>query len=67
MVREKVQPGRGVGGGCAAPWDMEEMVKRALDSQTGRMELAWHWTNRKISGLAARPHRSALQGLQQDA
>eukprot|EP00965_Chrysotila_dentata_P010384 338257-Pleurochrysis_carterae.AAC.1 len=45
MVGEKIEPSRGVGGGCDAPWDMEDVIKRALESQSGETEMAWHWCN----------------------
>eukprot|EP00965_Chrysotila_dentata_P037200 1237431-Pleurochrysis_carterae.AAC.2 len=45
MVGEQIAPTRGVGGGCQAPWDFDEIVKRALASQSGVPELAWHWCN----------------------
>eukprot|EP00965_Chrysotila_dentata_P149262 4929684-Pleurochrysis_carterae.AAC.2 len=45
MVGEKIAPERGMGGGCDGPWEMEHIVKRALASQSGEPELAWHWCN----------------------
>ena len=35
MVKEVMVPKRGGGTGVKAPWDMEEVVKNALESQTG--------------------------------
>jgi hypothetical protein len=35
MVKEVMCPKRGVGGGCAAPWEFEAVMKRALRSQSG--------------------------------
>ena len=45
MVKECIWPKKGTGGGCRAPWDMEDIVAKALKSQAGRTELAWHWQN----------------------
>ena len=45
MVKEQIWPQRGSGGGCMAPWDMEEIMLKAVKSQTGRTEFAWHWQN----------------------
>eukprot|EP00965_Chrysotila_dentata_P020064 663858-Pleurochrysis_carterae.AAC.1 len=45
MVKEVVEPQSGAGGGCNAPWEMEAVVEKALASQHGRSEFAWHWTN----------------------
>lgn len=35
MVKEVMQPKRGAGGGCKAPWCMEDIVKKALETQPG--------------------------------
>ena len=35
MVKEVIWPQRGTGGGCAAPWDFEDVMKQALKTQTG--------------------------------
>ena len=45
MVKEQIWPNKGAGGGCMAPWDMEAIVKRAVESQKGITEFAWHWQN----------------------
>ena len=45
MVKEVVWPHRGTGGGCSAPWEFESVVKKALKSQAGTPEFAWHLTN----------------------
>eukprot|EP00965_Chrysotila_dentata_P241385 6204249-Pleurochrysis_carterae.AAC.2 len=45
MVGEKIDPIKGVGGVCDAPWDMEDIIKRAIASQSGHPEMAWHWCN----------------------
>ena len=45
MVKEVIWPQKGMGGGCSAPWDMEGVVEKALCTQTGKKELAWHWFN----------------------
>ena len=45
MVKEKICPKRGIGGGCLAPWDFSSMVADALKSQSGRKEMAWHCAN----------------------
>ena len=42
MVKEHIWPQRGTGGGCKAPWDMEEIIGNAVKSQQGRIEFAWH-------------------------
>eukprot|EP00965_Chrysotila_dentata_P047154 1565161-Pleurochrysis_carterae.AAC.1 len=36
-----------------APWDMEDIVKRALKSQKGAPELAWHMANWDFKSLYA--------------
>ena len=45
MVKEVISPQRGSGGGCAAPWDFEAVVKQALKTQSGTPEFAWHLNN----------------------
>ena len=45
MVKEVIFPKGGTGGGCRSPWDFEEVVKRALKSQRGEPEFAWHLAN----------------------
>ena len=45
MVKEVIWPQHGTGGGCMAPWDMEPIVQKAMASQSGPVELGWHWNN----------------------
>lgn len=45
MVKEVILPKRGAGGGCNAPWDMNEVLTAALKSQRGPVELVWQWRN----------------------
>ena len=45
MVKEQIWPQRGTGGGCMAPWDMEHVLRRAVSSQRGQFEFAWHLQN----------------------
>lgn len=45
MIKEVIHPKRGTGGGCDAPWDMQNVVKQALKSQRGSVELVWQWQN----------------------
>lgn len=45
MVKEAIHPKKGTGGGCAAPWDFERIVKTAVKTQPGMPELAWHMAN----------------------
>lgn len=45
MIKEVIQPKRGVEGDCLAPWDMENVVKKAMAKQNATVELAWQWTN----------------------
>lgn len=45
MIKEVIHPKRGTEGGCAAPWDMEAVIKKAMRTQRGEVELAWHWHN----------------------
>eukprot|EP00965_Chrysotila_dentata_P150037 4955475-Pleurochrysis_carterae.AAC.1 len=45
MVKAVIAPESGAGGGCNAPWEMEGIVEKALASQHGQPELAWHMAN----------------------
>ena len=45
MVKERIWPESGTGGGCMAPWDMEKIMQDAVKSQKGRFEFAMHWVN----------------------
>lgn len=45
MIKEVIQPKKGLEGGCAAPWDMEAVIKKAMGKQRGEVELAWQWQN----------------------
>lgn len=45
MIKEVIVPKRGASGGCEAPWDMEQILKTALKSQRGPVELSWQWQN----------------------
>ena len=45
MVKEVIDPQRGSGGGCAAPWDFQAVIEKALASQSGKPEFAWHLNN----------------------
>lgn len=45
MIKEVITPKHGVGGGCPAPWEMKQILDKALSSQKGRVELAWQWQN----------------------
>jgi hypothetical protein len=45
MVKAVIWPQHGVGGGCEAPWDMAAITEKAMASQRGVVELAWHWNN----------------------
>lgn len=45
MLKEVIAPKKGAGGGCPAPWDMEQILHKALKSQKGNIELTWHWQN----------------------
>ena len=45
MVKEQIWPQRGTGGGCMAPWDLDDIIQKALKSQQGRLEFGWHWQN----------------------
>jgi len=45
MVKEKIWPKRGAGGGFRAPWDFEDIMKAALASQRGKPQFAWHLAN----------------------
>ena len=47
MVKEKMAPKRGIGGGCLSPWDFERVMQDAIKSQSGRKEMAWHCANIK--------------------
>ena len=45
MVKEQIHPQGGVGGGCRAPWDFDQVFQKALSSQRGHTEMAWHMVN----------------------
>ena len=45
MVKEQIWPHKGAGGGCKGPWDMENIIHRAIQSQKGTTEFAWQWQN----------------------
>jgi len=46
MIKETVWPRSGaLEGGCAAPWDLERVIKTALKTQKGSTQLAWHLAN----------------------
>lgn len=45
MVKEAIFPKRGTGGGCHAPWDMHGVLKQALKTQRGDVELVWQMQN----------------------
>ena len=45
MVKEVMHPKSGSGGGCCAPWDMEDIVKKAVKSQNCAVEFGWQWCN----------------------
>ena len=45
MLKDVIWPKRGAGGGCMAPMDLESIIQRAMRSQPGTPELAFHWTN----------------------
>lgn len=45
MCKEQIWPQKGSGGGCMAPWDMQDILQRAVQSQRGRFEFSWHFQN----------------------
>jgi hypothetical protein len=47
MIKEVVQPRSGASdqGGCNAPWDLDAVIQRALRTQKGKVQLAWHLIN----------------------
>lgn len=45
MIKEVIQPKRGVDGDCLAPWDMERVIRKAMAKQNAVTELAWQWCN----------------------
>lgn len=45
MVKERIHPKRGSGGGFRAPWDFEDIMNAALASQRGEPQLAWRLAN----------------------
>lgn len=47
MLKEKIFPKRGAGGGCYGPWEMRDKLEDALKSQAQRasVELVWQWSN----------------------
>lgn len=45
MIKEVVWPKRGAGGGCHSPWDMQQVLQKALSSQTAPVELVWQMQN----------------------
>lgn len=45
MVKEVIIPKRGSGGGCNAPWDMQQVLNTALKSQNSPVEMVWQWQN----------------------
>lgn len=45
MIKDVIWPSRGSGGGCRAPLDLEPIIQRAMRSQSGQPELAFHWVN----------------------
>lgn len=45
MIKEVIQPKRGVEGDCLSPWDMQSVINKAMAKQNSKIELAWHWVN----------------------
>ena len=46
MIKEILWPRSGaLTGGCAAPWDLEDVIKKALQTQKGSPQLAFHLVN----------------------
>lgn len=46
LLKEVIAPKRGGSNqGCSAPWDLDAILQRAMKTQTGRTELAWHLAN----------------------
>lgn len=45
MIKQVVQPKKGTEGDCLAPWDMEQVINKAMATQRGEPELAWQWVN----------------------
>jgi len=46
MIKEILWPRSGaLEGGCASPWDLEQVIKTALKTQKGSPQLAWHLVN----------------------
>lgn len=45
MIKEVIQPKRGVEGDCLAPWDMKTVIDKAMAQQKGQMQLGWQLVN----------------------
>tara|TARA_B110001452_G_scaffold101705_1_gene84383 strand:+ start:387 stop:3554 length:3168 start_codon:yes stop_codon:yes gene_type:complete len=56
MVKEQVWPKRKTGGGCQAPWDFKAIFEKALATQQGPVEMAWHLANNSWDRWFARTH-----------
>ena len=65
-MKKQIWPQKGTGGGCMAPWDMEGIINRAVKSQKGRVEFAWHWQNLDWTTLYTDHFHKDFKGFSED-